>query len=588
MIVTHLGTELGLRSTRRNNFMNRYIWRATTTADEDVRQLAESLGAPLAGARLLASRGITDADAAHAFFEPPGQLVHSPQLFTVMNAAVAITKEAASRKVDVLVHGDYDVDGISGTALLFQYLEGIFPNVYRFIPDRAKDGYGVSDRAIEWAKEKKVGLFIAVDCGTSDGDKLQRLEEASIPVIVCDHHTLPPDGKTAGVLINPMRPDETYPNKFLCGTAVAYKFISALWAAEVRGKTNPDELLDLVALATIADVVPLVGENRVLAKRGLQLMNKTPRAGIDAMRGFARIGADPITSTTVAFSIAPRLNAPGRVSRAKPSLELLCATDKARAFQLATHLEAENETRKKLTSDVSAAVAHKLKAATTNPEALSSFVFADEGWAPGVLGIAAARLVDRYRRPAILLSVEGDKAVGSGRSVAGVDLKSHLDALAGHFEKYGGHAQAVGMTMSPDNVESFGAALQERVAQEIEPGWQPELHIDAWLDLEECSMDLLDFLARCEPFGNENPEPVWQVSDVQVSPDTTIVGENHMKLFFTDMRGVPGDAIAFNWERDETAEDLAGRVIDLAVTIKRSSFNGRVYPELRVVDVRFH
>jgi single-stranded-DNA-specific exonuclease len=498
---------------------------------------------------------------------------------------VALVEKAVRERAHVMIHGDYDVDGISGTALLFQYLDGTVDKVSRFVPDRRRDGYGVAVRAVEWALENGVRLAIVVDCGTSDGALLGRLEDAGVDVIVCDHHELPADGNTRGVLLNPVRDGETYPFRSLSGTGVAFKLVQALEASGICGRIRSDTLLDLTALATVGDMCPLVGENRYFVRSGLELMNRAPRPGVDAIKGVSRIGRRDITASHISFALAPRLNAPGRVSRPKPSLEILCTREKGEAIQLAAILDGDNERRKELTRHVEDDVTRRIRA-MPDLDAHGALVLAGEGWDEGVLGIAAARVVEQFARPAILMSLKDGVAKGSGRSVTGVNLKEQLDHFSKSFVRYGGHAQAVGLTMDADKVADFSSRFSERLREFVSPSAGLPLSIDTDLDLEECTMELLSFIARCEPFGFGNKTPVWKLTDVQILRDTTIVGDGHMKLFFQDTRGNTGEAIAFGWDRPQTPESLHGRAVDLAVTIKKGAYMNRVYPELRLLDIR--
>lgn len=566
--------------------MNKYRWVLNDAREAShSTRLVAALGLPAAGARLLYARGMEDPDAVREFLAPVAGHGHDPFGFAHMREAVDLVQRAAREKRTVLVHGDYDADGISGTALLFRYLSGAFDNVLRFVPDRRKDGYGVADRAIEWAVEQKVGLFIAVDCGTSDAVRLRRLEEAGASVIVCDHHQMPVGGDVAGVLLNPVRPGETYPFPHLCGTGVAFKLVEALHASGFAGATDPESLLDLVALATVADMTPLVAENRYLVRAGLDRINRGARAGLEAIRNLARLGGNEITSRHLSFVFAPRINAPGRVSRAKPSLEILCADARDRASQLAAVLEAENELRREMTrrvQDDAVATINELG----DRDARGAFVLAKEGWDEGVLGIAAARVVELYGRPAILMGPSNGLLKGSGRSVPGVDLKAQLDFFSDRFVRYGGHAGAVGLSMEPDKLDGFAADFSDRIRGVAPPQRGVPLKIDAELSLSECDNVLLDFIARCEPFGSANAEPVWMLRDVQVTRDTSLIGDGHMKLFFQDAEGTRGSAISFGWDRPQTPEDLHGRALDLAVTIRKHTYLGQVYPDLRLVDMR--
>ncbi|HEU4364329.1 MAG TPA: single-stranded-DNA-specific exonuclease RecJ [Candidatus Krumholzibacteria bacterium] len=565
--------------------MNKYRWLVNERGNGAAAGLAATLNIPRAGARLLAARDVADASAARDFLSPPDSSVHDPFFFARMRDAVTLVQAAARDGKTVLVHGDYDADGISGTAILFHYLDGPFATVLRFVPDRRRDGYGVAERAVAWAIDQKVGLFIAVDCGTSDAERLRRVQAAGIPVIVCDHHQMPVEGFDGGVLLNPVCPGETYPFGGLCGAGVAFKLVQALQTSGFAGGVNPSDLLDLVALATVADMAPLTGENRFLVKAGLARINRGMRAGLEAIRGLARLNGSEITARHLSFAFAPRLNAPGRVSRARPSLEILCASARDRAFELAMILEGDNERRRELTQRV-----HEEAVAAINGmpdrDTRGGFVLVGETWDEGVLGIAAARVVEQFGRPAILMSPSNGLLKGSGRSIAGVNLKEQLDHFHDDLIRYGGHAGAVGLTLEPSKLDRFANAFSDRLRDTVGVERGVPLRIDAVLAIAECDHDLLDFLARCEPFGNANEEPVWMLRDVQITRDTTIVGDGHMKLFFMDADGARGSAISFGWDRPQTPEDLHGRAVDLAVTVRKSSYLGTVYPDLRLVDIR--
>ncbi len=565
--------------------MNKHRWVINESGRAATTDFATTLHIPAAGARLLTARGLADVSAAREFLEPPLSSVHDPFLFSRMREAVDIVSTAAKAGKSILIHGDYDADGISGTAILFHYFSGAFDPVFRFVPDRRKDGYGVAERAVEWAIEQKVGVFVAVDCGTSDAERLRRVEAAGIPVIVCDHHQMPVEGFDGGILLNPVEPGETYPFPGLCGAGVAWKLVQALSASGFKGGVDPEELLDLVALATVADMAPLVAENRFLVRAGLARINTRMRVGLEAIRGLARLNGSEITARHLSFAFAPRLNAPGRVSRAKPSLEILCASARDRAFELAATLESDNERRRELTRLVQEEAVAVING-MADRDARGGFVLAGENWDEGVLGIAAARVVEEFGRPAILMSPSSGMLKGSGRSIPGVNLKEQLDHFHDDLVRYGGHAGAVGLTLDPAKLDGFASAFSERLRDTIGDERGVPLRIDAELAVSECTVELLDFLAHCEPFGNGNPEPVWLLRDVQVLRDTTIVGDGHMKLFFMDGEGARGSAISFGWERPQTPEDLHGRALDLAVTIRKSAYLGTVYPDLRLVDMR--
>ena len=569
--------------------LNKFDWRENQQFDRDLAaRLRDEYRIPSAGARFLVSRGITSLEDVQRYLSPSSADAGDPFQFQYMEDAVAAVERAAREGRSVLVHGDYDVDGISGTALLYQYLSGTFETVYRFLPDRRRDGYGLSERAVDWALAEGIGLVVTVDCGTSDGVLIERLRAQGVGVVVCDHHDYPDQGAAEGLVLNPMREGESYPYRTLCGTGVAYKLVEALHRRGIRGGIKPESLFDLVALATVADMMPLTGENRYFVRAGLELINSAPRPGLEAIKGYSRLGSRRVTAGHISFIFAPRLNAPGRVARPKPALDLLTTVDKDESRRLAAELEYDNEKRRSLTDLVRDDAFDRIRG-MADRQARGGFVLAGEHWNEGVLGIAAARVAEEFGRPAILLSVTGDVAKGSGRSIRGVNLKKHVDRLQRFFVKYGGHSQAVGLTMKSVRIEEFARSLSDSLKEDVDlESTARPLDIDGTIALEECSPELLDFLERCEPFGFGNKEPVWNIPDVQVTRETTYVGDNHLKLFFQDERGNPGSAIAFGWDRPETPDELHNRAVDVAVKIRKGHYMGKDYPELRFVDIRPH
>ncbi len=571
------------------NELNKYIWEHSEVADAGlVRDLAVTFDMPAAAARFLATR-LSSVDSAREFLYPVEKAPHDPKLFDNMSEAVDCVRRAVSESKRILVHGDYDVDGISGTALLFHCFDGVVPHVFRFVPDRRKDGYGIAERAVDWAITNRVGLFVAVDCGTSDGPLVERMEKAGIDVVVCDHHEFPMDGNARGIMLNPGREGESYPFEGLCGTGVAYKFAQALEAEGLIGDTRTDDLLDLVALATVADLSPLVDENRRFVQEGLAKMAANRRIGIDALALVARINRPDISTFHIGFLLAPRLNAPGRISNAKPALELLCTENKRLASELAATLDADNKQRKQLTEKVQTDVMEMIENMEDRGKR-SGFLLSSSDWNEGVLGIAASRVVDEYGKPAILVTFEGGIGKGSGRSVPGVNLKEVLDQCGEHLVRYGGHAAAIGLTIDPSNIDAFSRDLTVQLdgaARELPE--KPRLPIDSRIDIVECSMDLVDFLGRCEPFGIGNKSPVWMIEEAVITPETRYVGKGHLKVFMRCRHGNETEGISFNWKRRGVSpEKLHGMVVDLAVSIKKGFYLKRYYPEIQVLDMREH
>ncbi len=566
--------------------LNKYVWEQEGTRTNLVRDLAHSFDIPAAAARFLASRGFT-VETARRYLHPDESLPHDPFLFENMARAVECLKNAISKKKRVLIHGDYDVDGICGTALLYRYLDGVVPHVFRFLPDRRKDGYGIAERAVDWAVRNHVGLFIGVDCGTSDGNLVERLESTGIDVVICDHHEFPIDREAKGIILNPIRSGERYPFHGLCGTGVAFKLTRGLELRGVTGAVPTTSLLDLLALATVGDVAPLIDENRCFVREGLFAMSTNRRPGLAALAVSAGLGRPELTAFHIGYIIAPRMNAPGRLTNPKPALELLCTDDPDRAAELAAVLEAENNQRKLLTEKVKTDVIEQINAMSDREEK-GGFVLWGRDWNEGVLGIAASRIVDDFGRPAVLISLEGDVGKGSGRSVPGLHLKDQLDRCSKHLLRYGGHGQAVGFSIEPSKLDAFVRDLTDQLNEAAASlPKKPRLHVDTDLSFDECSLELVDFLSRCEPFGHGNQSPVWLVENVVISPETRYVGKGHLKLYLRDAKGVDAEGICFNWvERETPPESLHGLVVDLAVSVRKGYYLARYYPEIHVLDVR--
>jgi single-stranded-DNA-specific exonuclease len=568
--------------------LNKYIWEENGSIEPDAeRELSRYFDIPTPAARFLVSRSCNTVEKANDYLRPDRLAPVDPFLFENMDRAVSLIKDAIAAKDRILIHGDYDVDGICGTALLYEYLYTLVPHVFRFLPDRRKDGYGIASRAVDWAIANRIGLFIAVDCGTSDDEAVARLESAGIKVVICDHHELPVDGTAGGSMLNPVREGEAYPFHGLCGAGVAYKLTKALEASDVTGPVTADSLLDFVALATVADMAPLVGENRRLVREGLARINGEMRVGIDALKHAARVDAPTITSSHIGFMLAPRINAPGRIANPKPALEMLTEKDKTRCARFAAILETDNERRRELTDRLKDEVIERVLQSDDWQDS-GGFIMAGKDWDEGVLGIAASRVVEEFAKPALLISLAGEVGKGSGRSVPGVHLKKQLDRCKSHLERFGGHAQAVGFSIDPSRIEQFREDLSGYLKEAtVSLPKRPQLKIDGELSIGECSMELLDFLETCEPFGLGNRNPVWKIPRVTVSHQTRMVGAKHLKLFVSDSNGATAEGVSFSWARRSIAPvDLHGRTVDLAVVLKKGYYLNRHYAEIQVLDMR--
>ncbi|HKK71406.1 MAG TPA: single-stranded-DNA-specific exonuclease RecJ [Candidatus Krumholzibacteria bacterium] len=524
--------------------------------------LAHALALPTVAGQILWRRGFTAAEAAARWLEPDAADLHDPSDLPDLDAAVVRIGHAIDDGERIVVHGDYDADGICGTALLTRGLRRLGAVVEPFVPDRQRDGYGVARRLIEHAGRSHVGLLITVDTGSAAHEALGRARELGIDVIVCDHHRFErhPDG--AEWFVNPLRPDSRYPHADLCGGGIAYQLLRAVAAA--RGG-DADEELPLAALATIGDQMPLRGENRILVRRGLAALGATRIPGLRALMEVARIGRR-VDVEDVAFQIAPRINAPGRIERARTTLDLLLAPDAVSARSGAQRLEALNRERKRIgaeCADDAVAMAER-RIAERDPAGL---VLSSPAWHRGVVGIAAAKVARAYGRPALLLAVEGDGAVGSARSVPGVDLVEVLDQCADLLDRYGGHAAAAGLAVASEHVaeleDRFHRAIRRPAGAEV----APPLRIDAILGHEDLDEDLAAFLNALGPFGQDNPSPRLAGLGWRHRRSPRVVGERHLRLDL-DHGGRARGLIAFGQAEAWMPTAVGAPDLDVAFTVR--------------------
>jgi single-stranded-DNA-specific exonuclease len=553
---------------------------------EGAAALAAALGvSPLIG-QLLVNRGITDPARASAFLDARlDQQLRSPMLFREMGRASERVADALARGECIGIHGDYDVDGVSGSALLLRFLRsvGARPDPVVHIPHRLREGYGLGATGIERLAAAGARLMITVDCGAVSHHEIALANQRGMDVIVCDHHQVAETRPPAFAVLNPIEPDAGFPFSGLCGTGVAfYLALGTRMRLRERGGPVPDlrRLLDLVALGTLADLVPLVEENRVLVKHGLRELAANAQPGIAALKRVA--GVARIDSSAVGFRLAPRLNAGGRLADATRSLQLLTTADVADAERLAKALDEENRTRQAIEREmVDEAVA--LIEAAGGVGARSSVVLASAAFHPGVVGIVASRIVERYYRPTVLIAAEaGGLGRGSGRSIAGVDLYGALAGCRDLLERFGGHRMAAGLTIRLDCVSDLAERLDAEIAARTTPeDFVPQVRVDAELPLRAVDADCLGDLGRLEPFGTGNPEPLFLTRRVRVR-ERRVVGEHHLKLVL-EQGGRFVHAIGFGMGHLAVA---AGDDIDVLYGIMASEWNGSISAELRIRDLR--
>lgn len=486
-------------------------------AESQILHLQRELGVSGALAQVLVRRGFADPEQARRFLAADEE--HPPGAFAGIERAIAAILAHVEVGTRITVHGDYDVDGICSTAVLVRALRALAADVDWYLPDRARDGYGLNPETVRRLALRGTRLLVTVDCAITAVEEVELAKSLGMDVVVTDHHAPRADGELPRApIVHPALCD--YPCPHLCAAAVAHKLALGLWSAaghgtdehsgdgaEAHGGYHPHEDLDLVALATIADVVPLLGENRALARRGLRALAGTAKPGLRALMTVARI-SDPakVSERSVAFALAPRLNAAGRLYRADAGLELILTTDAARAQQIAAELDRANHERRETELRILSDAEQQLTQLRESRGELAGYVLAGEGWHPGVIGIVASRLVERHHRPFVLIALEGDTGRGSGRSIEGFDLLGALHASGGHLVRYGGHRAAAGLEIERDRLEDFGEAFVAHAERLLgaEVLTRPE-RVDALVGCDELGMELAEELQRLAPFGNANP-----------------------------------------------------------------------------------
>lgn len=505
-------------------------WNVAPSPDEAlVRRVAAFAGVSPITARLLVARGYTNPEEAKAFLTSDRRFLHDPLLLPDMSAAAERVADAVRRGEPVAVYGDYDVDGQTGTALLVRGLSklGLQPTWY--IPERVAEGYGLNAKAVDEIAALGTGLLITVDCGTRAVDEVVRAQNAGMDVIVTDHHEPGEELPPALAVVNPKRVDSTYPFRELAGVGVAYKLLEAVWRKLGAG-VLPAWALQLAALGTVADVCPLVGENRILVRLGLEEMNERPLPGIEALMKVARLEKGRVTSGDVAFILGPRLNAAGRISHAATGVQLLLADDVAFALPLAERLERENEERRRMETEILDEALRRVEGA----DMLSDWVLVvdGDGWHPGVIGIVASRLVERYARPAIVIGYDGDTGKGSGRSIRQFDLFQQLSRCSDLLQQFGGHSLAAGLTVARADVPALRRRLNELAAAVLGPAdLVPETRIDLEVRLGDVDEQLTRELERLAPFGAGNPTPILATPRALVVGARAVGrGGEHLKL----------------------------------------------------------
>ena len=548
-----------------------------------VRALAAELKLPELLCRLLVARGFGASDDARKYLRPRLEHLHDPSTLGDLDRAVERIVRAVTGGEMILVHGDYDVDGICSTTILTRTLRRLGGRVTPFIPQRLTDGYDLTAAGVHAAREARATLVITCDCGTSATTPVSELQRAGIDVIITDHHLPGGPLPAAYAVLNPRKPGCPSPDKDACAAGVAYKLALAVTKAMGASPNPVLHMLDLVALATIADVAPLRGENRVLARYGLKLLNETQNVGLRAMIRAAGLDRKAITAGRVGFILAPRLNAAGRIGSALRGVELLLSTDEEHANPIARELEELNVRRQEMDRRTLDEAREMVRA--LDLDATYGIVLAGEGWHPGVIGIVASRIVEEFGRPTILIALEGTEGKGSGRSISPFDLHSGIAQCRELLLRFGGHRSAAGVTIARDKVAEFAARFNAVARSVLSPAdLVPELRADLEVELSDVNEDLEALLRHVEPCGVGNPSPVLVARGVRVATAPKVVGKDGIRVLL-EQNGTRITALA--WSMAHRAAELTpGATVDVAFRLERDEWNGESRLQARLADFR--
>lgn len=558
-------------------------WQVQPERPEQVRELSSRHGLPPLVARLLVNRGLNDAEEIQAFLDPSLERLYPPFGLADMETAATRLGQAVRRGEPVAVYGDYDADGITATAVLHQFFSELGLPVCNYIPDRLKEGYGLNLGGLK-DLASKAKLLVTVDCGISDAAEVAWARDQGLEVIITDHHELPPELPPALAVVNPKRGGTDYPFADLAGVGVALLLALGV-RAELRsegwftGRREPNlrSYLDLVALGTAADVVPILGENRILMRQGLKVLEESRRPGLVALKEVARLEGRPISFRDVVFRLAPRLNAAGRLGQARCALELLLGDDLAQARLQANYLHNLNRQRQALEEAMLREAAALIRREKLAPRPV--MVLAKEGWHPGVLGIVAARLAEEYHRPVAMVSLQNGRGRGSARSVEGFHLFKGLHSCREVLNRYGGHQAAAGFEVAADQVAALQEQLEQAFAAQLGPEPPPPtLKVDAQVALAELNRDFFKHLERLRPFGPGNPAPVFICREVTCLR-SRVVADRHLKVQLHH-GGCVMEAIAF----DQAAQHPLTGDLEVAFSARLSQYQGRFLPELLLLD----
>ncbi|MBY0434701.1 MAG: single-stranded-DNA-specific exonuclease RecJ [Cyclobacteriaceae bacterium] len=565
--------------------MNRRWLYKPIPAKEEILALSQSINVNSYLSAILLQREVNTFDKAKHFFRPSLEDLHDPFLMKDMDRAVSRLKSAVDNDEKILVYGDYDVDGTTAVSLVYSYLKSFYPNCDFYIPDRYAEGYGVSEAGIIWAEENNFSLIIALDLGIKASDMVVLANHKGIDFIICDHHL--PDKKIpqAVAVLDPKQDDCNYPFTELSGCGIGFKLLQA-FARKHADEQALAEYLDLVAVSIASDIVPITGENRILAHHGLKQLNENPRPGLKALKEIAAT-KNELDISGVVFTLGPRINAAGRVAHARGAVELLISKTEDEANAFAEKINIKNDLRREFDINITEEALAMIESSESLQKAKSTVLFKNS-WHKGVIGIVAARCVERYYRPTVILTESNDKITGSARSVNGFDLYQAIEQCGDLLEKFGGHKYAAGLTLDRLNLPAFQQRFEEVVAATItDEMLTPVVEIDLPLPFDAITPKFISILKQMAPFGPDNQRPVFESRNVFVMNSLATFKDKHLRF----LAGQKNNELFFNavgFDQIEHYERLlSGDYFTMAYTIEESSFNGNTSVQLRIKDIKF-
>ncbi|MTI21893.1 single-stranded-DNA-specific exonuclease RecJ [Fulvivirga sp. RKSG066] len=554
--------------------------------EEVVKVLCESINVSQPIASILAQRGKTSFDEAKAFFRPKLSMLHDPFLMADMHAAVDRVYEAIQGQEKILVYGDYDVDGTTSVALFFGAINKFYHRSDFYIPDRYKEGYGISKQGIDFAIENGYSLIVALDCGIKSVELISYARDNGIDFVICDHHRPGDELPPAIALLDPKRADCEYPYKELPGCGIGFKLLQALSKKYPELKIDPFDFLDLVAVSIASDIVPIDGENRVLAYYGIKKLMDSPKPGLKALMRLAGV-PKKVTITGIVFGLAPRINAAGRIDHAKTSVHMLLSESEEEAYHFCDKLNLKNNQRRDFDSSITQEALAMIEESDNLKIAKSTVLF-NNSWHKGVIGIVASRCIEKFHRPTIILTESNNKATGSARSVPGFDVYEAISQCSDLLDQFGGHMYAAGLTMDVDKVPLFQEKFEEVVSGSIpEELLTPQIEIDTVIDFDQITANFFSVLDQMEPFGPANPKPVFMAENVFVYGHIKLIKGKHLKFTAQQVdRDKKFEVIGFNLAPIE--KKLAdGVLFKMVFTIEENHFRGMTSIQLNVKDIKF-